>query len=198
MIKKFLLSIIIVFITVSMGFSAVSDKDYVKNLVKTKTDKALKLINDKNLTEKEKKDKIFQIIGPTFDFKIMSKLVLGKKYWPRLTEAQKKRFITLFEKRIRMVYLDRVSISGNLKVEYKEPIQKNKKIIYVPSIFTVKNKNYSVVFKLWKSPNGWKIYDISVEGISIIRTYKSQFYAILSKGTIDDLFKKLEATTNSR
>ncbi len=198
MFKKYIISILFVLLSSSLIFAANNDKSFVENLIKTKTNKALQLINNKKLTEKEKKDKIFQIIGPTFDFNIMAKLVLGKKYWPKLTKEQKEKFIKLFAKRIRMVYLDRVSISGNLNVTYKEPIQKNKKIIYVPSVFTVSGKNYSVVFKLWKSPKGWRIYDIEVEGISIIRTYRSQFYDILSKGSVDDLFKKLESSSSSK
>ncbi len=198
MIKKLFLSIILLVFLSSFLFSATDNKRYVTNLIKSKTDAAMKLINDKELTEKEKKDKIFKIISPLFDVKIMSKLVIGKKYWPKFTKDEKVKFMELFKKRIKMVYLDRVSLSGDLKVEYKEAIAKGKKIIYVPSIFTVKGKDYSVVFKLWNSKKSWKIYDIEVEGISIIRTYRSQFQDILSKGSIDDLFKKLEDITKTQ
>ena len=198
MVKKLFLSIIFLFLSVSLILATVDNKSYVTNLIKSKTDAAIKLINDKKLTEQVKKDKIFKIISPLFDVKIMSKLVIGKKYWPKFTKDEKIKFMELFKKRIKMVYLDRVSLSGDLKVKYKDAIAKGKKIIYVPSIFTVKGKDYSVVFKLWNSKNSWKIYDIEVEGISIIRTYRSQFQDILSKGSIDDLFKKLEDITKAQ
>jgi phospholipid transport system substrate-binding protein len=198
MIKKTFLLLLFSLIAINLCFANTdnksNDKAYVKSIIKEKTDKALQLINNDNLTEQEKKDKIFQIIGPSFDFNIMSKLVLGKKYWSKLSKEEKERFIKLFEKKIKIVYLDRVSISGKLNVKYKEPVQKNKKIIYIPATFTIKDKNYSVLFKVWKSKKGWKIYDIEVEGISIIRTYKSQFHDILSKGSMDSLFKKLESS----
>ena len=199
MLKKFLLIFFVLLFFASMGFSAEKDDaSTVENLIKTKTDKAVALIKEKGLSEKEKKKKIFEIVSPLFDVNIMSKLTLGKKYWPKLTPEQKKRFIELFKKRIKMVYLDRVTIAGNLSVTYKKAIVKGKRIIYIPSVFTSNGKGYSVVFKLWKSEKGWKIYDVEVEGISIIRTYRSQFNDILSKGTVDDLFKKLENLTANK
>jgi phospholipid transport system substrate-binding protein len=49
-----------------------------------------------------------------------------------------------------------------------------------------------MLYKLYSSNNSWKIYDIEIEGVSIIRSYRSQFNEILLKGTIDDLLKKME------
>ena len=54
-----------------------------------------------------------------------------------------------------------------------------------------------MIFKMFKSKNDWKIYDIEIEGVSIISTYRSQFDQILSKGTIDELMKKLEKPDNN-
>ena len=54
-----------------------------------------------------------------------------------------------------------------------------------------------MIFKMFKSKNDWKIYDIEIEGVSIISTYRSQFDQILSKGTIDELMKKLEKPENN-
>lgn len=188
--KVLILTMFIFFLTFNL-FGENKDKQYVENLIKSTTDKVLKILKDKKLPEKLKKDKIFEIVNPLFDFKIMSKLTLGKKYWMQMNADQRKKFISLFEKRIRMVYLDRVTLA-NVEVKFKPSIQKKKRIIFVPTIFSSNGKNYSVLFKLYKSKSGWKVYDVEVEGVSIIRTYRSQFQGILSKGTIEDLFKKLE------
>jgi len=53
-----------------------------------------------------------------------------------------------------------------------------------------------MLYKLYKSKHNWKIYDIEIEGVSIIITYRSQFSQVLRKGTIDDLLKKLEGLEN--
>ncbi len=190
-----LLCILLVFVFGIAGFSFADEKSYVENLIKSKTDQILAVIRNKNLSEKEKKQKIFDIAKPLFDFDTMSKLTLGRKYWSQLTPSEQKRFVDLFVKRLRMVYLDRVDIYGNEQIEYKPAIQKNKRIIYVPSVVLAKDQKFSVVYKFWKSPKGWKIYDVEIEGVSIVRTYRSQFISIIQKKGIKGLFKELEKLT---
>ena len=50
----------------------------------------------------------------------------------------------------------------------------------------------SMLYKLYKSPKGWQVYDLELEGVSLVTTYRSQFNEILQSGTIDDLFANLE------
>jgi phospholipid transport system substrate-binding protein len=53
-----------------------------------------------------------------------------------------------------------------------------------------------MIYKLYKSKQGWRIYDIEIQGVSLISTYRSQFDEILRKKTVDDLFAKLEKPEN--
>ncbi|RLB12636.1 MAG: hypothetical protein DRG39_01400 [Deltaproteobacteria bacterium] len=180
--------------SVAVAFSA-DEKNYVENLIRSKSNQILSIIKQKDISEKEKKKRIFEIGSPLFDFDTMAKLALGRKHWASLSQTQKKRFTDLFVKRLKMTYLDRATFYGNETVRFKPAIAKGKRKVYVPSIVSSKGENTSVIYKFWKSPKGWKIYDVEVEGVSIIRTYRSQFAQILRKGTIDDLFKKLEELT---
>ena len=191
---KFLVLILLLIFQINLLFSATenNDKVYLKNLILKTTNKVLKILNDKKLSEKEKKDKIYKIVNPLFDFNIMARLTLGN-YWKKMNEKQQKEFLKLFKKRIRMVYLDRVTLT-KVKVKVKPVIQKGKRIIFVPAIFTSEGKDYSTLFKFWKSPHGWKIYDVEIEGVSIVRTYRDQFTEILKKGTVKDLLKKLKSS----
>ncbi len=195
--KIFLFLIILTFSITSVIFAGNNSTNYVEKLIKTKTSQILAVIKSVKYTEKEKKDKIFKIAEPLFDFNIMSKLTLGKKYWPKLNGNQKKKFLELFKKRIRMVYLDRINIS-DVTVKYNSPKAKGDKFIYMPAVFNTKGKDYHVLFKFWKSPAGWLVYDLEVEGVSIVRTYRSQFYHILKNGTIDTLLKKLSDTESAQ
>lgn len=192
--RKVVFLLVLFFCPVLFAIS-VEEKRYVENLIKSKTDKVLSIIRKKDLSEREKKKKIFEIARPLFDFKTMARLTLGKKNWNKLTPEQRKRFTDLFIKRLRMTYLDRVTIHGDEKVEYKPAVVKSEKRIYVPSVVISKGDRISVLYKFWKSPRGWRIYDVEVEGVSIVRTYRSQFLDILRKGTIDDLFRELERFT---
>ena len=54
-----------------------------------------------------------------------------------------------------------------------------------------------MTYKLYKSKKDWKIYDLEIQGVSIIRSYRSQFSSILESGTVDDLLLKLENPADS-
>ena len=121
----------------------------------------------------------------------MAKLTLGRKYWPGLSEKNKEKFTELFVDRLKSTYVDKLSLYTNEKVDYETPVQNGIKI-QIPTKVISKDKNFTMLYKLYRSSSGWKIYDIEIEGVSLISTYRSQFNDILSKGTIDDLLSKLE------
>jgi phospholipid transport system substrate-binding protein len=60
-----------------------------------------------------------------------------------------------------------------------------------------KDSKISILYKLYKPKNDWKIYDIEIEGVSIIQTYRSQFSQVLQSGTIDDLLVELQEPVDS-
>ena len=121
----------------------------------------------------------------------MAKLTLGRKYWPGLSKEKKERFTDLFIKRLKGFYLDKLTLYTDETIAYKTPIQVKKKI-HIPTELISKGDKISMLYKLYKSKQNWKIYDIEIQDVSIISTYRSQFYQVLSKGTIDDLLLKME------
>jgi phospholipid transport system substrate-binding protein len=76
-------------------------------------------------------------------------------------------------------------------VVFKTAVREKRKI-KIPTELKSKNNTISMLYKFHDSGNSWLIYDIEVQGVSIISTYRSQFDHVLSKGTIDDLLIKLE------
>jgi phospholipid transport system substrate-binding protein len=127
----------------------------------------------------------------------MAKLTLGRKYWPGLAKEKKERFEELFIKRLKESYIEKLTryTYTDEKIVYDAPIQVKKKI-HIPTDLISKDNKISMLYKLYKSKYNWKIYDIEIEGVSIIKTYRSQFNQVLSSGTIDDLLIKLEEPKN--
>ena len=120
----------------------------------------------------------------------MAKLSLGRKYWPGLTKEERQRFTELFTKRLKESYLDDLTLYTDEKVVFKTPVQVKRKIKISTELVSKDNK-ISMLYKFHKSTDSWLIYDIEVQGVSIISTYRSQFDQVLSKGTIDELLLKL-------
>ena len=171
------------------------DKKEAEEILKGKLEAVILVLEKKELNEETKKKEIVEIVTPMFNFSLMSKLTLGKKHWPGFTKEQKGRFTDLFTKRLKDSYLDKMMLYTDEKIEYKESVQVGKKV-QIPTILTSKDNKISMLYKLYKSKQGWKIYDIEIQGVSLISTYRSQFNEILRNKTVDDLLAKLEKPEN--
>ena len=171
------------------------DKKEAEEVLKGKLEAVILVLEKKALNEETKKKEIVEIVTPMFNFSLMSKLTLGKKHWPGFTKEQKKRFTELFTKRLKDSYLDKMMLYTDEKIEYKESVQVGKKV-QIPTILTSKDNKISMLYKLYKSKQGWRIYDIEIQGVSLISTYRSQFDEILRNKTVDDLLAKLEKPEN--
>ena len=171
------------------------DKKDAEKLLKGKLESVIFILEKKDIDRQAKKKEIVEIVTPMFNFSLMSKLTLGKKHWPGLTKDQKEKFIELFTKRLKDSYLDKMMLYTDEKIKYKASVQIKKKV-HIPTILTSKDNKISMLYKLYKSKQGWRIYDIEVQGVSLISTYRSQFDEILRSKTVDDLLAKLEKPEN--
>lgn len=189
--KRLLYAVLILLLSAQAGLT--DDKNSAKEILASKLDAAIAVLQKKNMDKQEKDRQIIEIVTPIFDFSIMAKLSLGRKYWPGLSEEQKEKFTDLFIKRLEASYLEKLALYTDETVVYKTPVQDGRKV-EIPTEVISKDKKISMTYKLYKSTQSWKIYDMEIEGISIIVTYRSQFDQILDKGTFDDLLLKLETT----
>ena len=189
--KRLLYAVLILLLSAQAGLT--DDQNSAKNILAGKLDAAIVVLQKKNMGQQEKDRQIIEIFRPIFDFPLMAKLSLGRKYWPGLSNEQKEKFTDLFIKRLEASYLEKLALYTDETVVYKTPVQDGRKVV-IPTEVVSKDKKISMTYKLYKTTQSWKIYDMEIEGISIIVTYRSQFDQILDKGTFDDLLLKLETT----
>jgi phospholipid transport system substrate-binding protein len=187
---KRLLYSVVIFLVMTQTAGA-DDRDVAKELLETKVEAAIAVLQKNNLDQQEKNKQVIEIVTPLFDFPLMAKLSLGRKYWPGLVEEKRQRFTELFTQRLKASYLDKLTLYTDEQVVFKTPVQDKRKI-QIPTELISKTNTISMLYKLHESTNSWLIYDIEIQGVSIISTYRSQFEQVLSKGTIDDLLIKLE------
>ena len=195
--RSFWIAIIIILIvcqSVNAGSKESNDPNYPSDpseLIRTKWDAVISVLQKKDLDQKAREKKINQIVTPIFDFPLMAKLVLGRKHWPKLTVSQRQKFTGLFIKKLRTSYRKKISLYTNEEVLFKPAIKK-KSTVYIPMELKTKDKKIALMHKLRKVEKRWKVYDVEIQGISILLTYRSQFDDILSRGTVEDLLSRLE------
>ena len=172
------------------------DKAAVEDKLKNNLGKVFTVLQEKDLDQQAKNNRIVDIVTPMFDFELMAKLSLGRKYWPGLSREEKQKFTELFVKRLKSSYLKNLTLYTDEKVIYEPAVQvKNK--IHIPTHLISKDKKISMLYKFFKDTEDWKIYDLEIQGVSIIQSYRSQFSQILDNGTVDDLLLKLQTPADN-
>jgi phospholipid transport system substrate-binding protein len=158
--------------------------------------KATAILQDKNINDAEKSQKIFAMFDSFFDFKQMAEICLGKAQWKTLSSEQQEEFITKFVKRLKESYIDKLKLYTDEKISIQKSEKKSAARIQVPMTLTAKDgQTFEILYKFYdtKDARGWLIYDVDIIGVSIVQTYRSQFDGILKNGSFEDLIKKIDA-----
>ena len=171
--------------------AVVKDPNDPNELLWAKWDAVIKVLQSEDIDQKVKEKVIDKIVSPIFDFALMGKLALGRTHWPKLTHPQREKFIRLFAKRLKDSYREKISLYTDEKALLNPAIRK-KKAIFIPMQLMSKDEKIDMLYKLRKVDKRWKIYDVEIQGVSIILTYRSQFNDILCKGTVEDILSQLE------
>ena len=191
MIKSVLLSVALAF---NIYATPIDD---LKRCFTSTTDKVVDIVKNKDLNITIRNDKIIDIITPMFDFKLMAKLSLGR-YWKTMILKKQEEFIKLYVKRMKQSYSSKIDKYTDEKIIVNSVKQvKKTRIVLNSSLVSVDDK-LEVIYKFYKprkqfgNKNRWLVYDVIIAGVSIIKTDKAQFKAVLKESSIDELMIKLK------
>ena len=98
------------------------EKIAAEEFLKSNLDAVFAVLQKKDLAPQAKNNEVVEIVTPMFNFPLMAKLSLGRKYWSDLTQDKKDRFTELFVKRLRKSYLDRLTTYTDEKISYESPV----------------------------------------------------------------------------
>lgn len=161
-------------------------RPFVYKIVSILTDPALQG-EEMSLT---RRDKALKAASNRIDFKEMSKRVLGKK-WRQLDPNEKENFVSLFTKLVEHAYIGKIEGYSQQKIEFENQRIKGKRAQVNTKIVDTENV-VSVSYIMLLEDNRWMVYDIVVEGVSLVRNYMEQFRAILRKDGYPSLVKQVE------
>jgi phospholipid transport system substrate-binding protein len=165
-----------------------------KDTVETQINKMLAKMQTpefKGLDRDAKLAEIRNIINEVFDYKELSRRTLGRE-WRKFKPDQQKEFTTLFAELLENVYADRILAYTHEKIDFGKETELKKGLVEVESyIITTDNKRVPLFYRLTNKSGQWKVYDVVIEGVSMVKNYRGQFRQILSKETPADLLKTL-------
>lgn len=189
------LSVIILTIAIpimSPGISCAAPDPVV--FVKEAVDEIISILQDEKLAvparRAERKQRVVAIVEKKFDFRDMSMRALAK-HWRERTPEEQDRFVFLFKTLLENTYIAKIETYSGEKVVFKKTArQGNKAVVY--SELIRKKVETPVNYKLKSNDDHWLVYDVEVEGVSLVNNYRTQFASILNKENFAGLIAKLE------
>lgn len=164
-----------------------------EKILKSSINEVCEVLSDKELTMDQKRTKVIETVKSVFGFSLMAKLSLGKKHWSQINSTQRDDFTQLFTRLFIDSYASKLDLFQDEKFVFL-PLIAKKKRVQIPTQLVSKGKKYLILYKMTNSKDGWKVYDVVVEGISLVRTYRSQYNQVLAKGKFEDLLAKMKET----
>tara|TARA_B100000035_G_scaffold278146_1_gene256893 strand:+ start:12769 stop:13350 length:582 start_codon:yes stop_codon:yes gene_type:complete len=139
------------------------------------------------------RSKMDSTVMPKLDIKLMSKIILGKKIWTNLSDNQKEDFVEAFKFRMTSTYMKSITAFDGEKVIFL-PYQPGKRenLAYVKSKYLIPGGDIAVDYRLIRKSDGWKVYDIIFDGISLMKNYRADFREHVSQNGIDSLISSLK------
>ncbi len=165
-----------------------------KETVEKGVNKLLATLGDPAFKTQSKDAQIAQIgeqINAIFDFKELSRRTLGRE-WRKMKPEQKKEFVQLFKELLQGVYADRLLAYSDQKVLFEKEIMLKKGRAEVQSYLqTADGSKIPLFYRLTNKSGSWKVYDVIIEGVSMVKNYRTQFRQILAKDSPEKLLKIL-------
>ena len=191
MIKK--TSLLLAFLlTTNIAFSSDTPDGFLKDSVQEISLLVSKYKDRFETDEEFLRDKMNSSVMPKLDIKLMSKIILGKKIWTEMSESQKDDFVVAFQYRMTSTYMKSITAFDGEKVVFLpyEP-GKRENIAYVKSKYLIPGGDIAVDYRLIKKSEGWKVYDIIFDGISLMKNYRADFREHVSQNGIESLITSL-------
>lgn len=160
-------------------------------------DKVTALLADPSLKKSSKKEqcqRVIVVVRERFDFREMSKRVLGR-HWRTLSEGEQAQFEELFTQLLQYAYVGKIDEYSGQKVEFTQQRIKGERA-EVQTLLVDANRTIPVSYILQLHGDQWMAYDVVVEGVSLVRNYMEQFQQIISKDGYSQLVEQIKSKIN--
>ena len=164
-------------------------------------DLVLKIVTDPELKKEartaERRKRIRAVVNQIFDFSEISQRCLGR-HWQARTPAEKEQFIALFGDLLENAYITKIESYSGEKILYPGDTIEGDLALAKTRIVTKQETEIPVDDRMFLKDGRWAVYDVSIEGISLIGNYRTQFNAVIQRSGYSDLVARLTAKRDER
>lgn len=167
------------------------------DVVRQITDQVLKILEDPQFQapnrHAERQERLHKIAEQVFDWQEMARRALAV-HWRERTPQEQQEFVRLFRDLVEGTYINRLesSIQEKREIQYVGEQVDGSRATVKTNVVTRRNQQVPIEYRLQKADGRWLIYDVLVEGISLVNNYRSQFNRIITSSSYNDLVQKMK------
>ena len=162
--------------------------------VKANVNGVIEVLRDPNLQgesgTKVKEQRIAAAAEKLFDFVELSKRTLGLN-WNKFTQDQRKEFVDLFKTILKDAYVEKITAYTNEQINFTKEVPLSEDTVEVQSGVVAKGGETPIYYRVMKKETGWKVYDVVIEGVSLVSNYSTQFREILANNPPEKVLETL-------
>ena len=163
--------------------------------VEAAVDRVLKIVQDPALQKpanaEKRRTEIRETARSIFDFEEMGKRALAR-HWAARTPEQRKRFTELFTDLLEASYVDKIEGYGGEKIVYVPELADGDTVTVRSKVVTKRGTEIPIDYRMQKDGARYKVYDVTIEGVSLVSNYRTQFNKIITQFSYEELVKKME------
>src|SRR5262247_2141865 len=141
----------------------------------------------KGLSESARK-----LILARFDFSEMTKRSLGP-HWKLLDPAEQREFVDAFTHRLLVAYGKTVRATGDEKIQFMREVRDGEEASVATKVLSSNGDETPIDYRLHELNGDWKVYDVSIDNVSIVRNYRAQFERVIAKSSVQDLLRRMKS-----
>ena len=182
-------------VNLAVGSVCFADSEITVKL-KSTIDKVIAIVKDENLRNDKqgRRAALRKAIDERFDYRQMVMRSLAKN-WDLRSDQERQQFISLFKSLLENSYASKLEAYSDEKINYIGEVIKGKYALVKTEVVRP-NSTIAVDYKLTQENGDWQVYDFVIEGVSMIRNYRSQFTKIIRKDSYEVLVQKLTDKIN--
>ncbi|MBF0622469.1 MAG: ABC transporter substrate-binding protein [Magnetococcales bacterium] len=189
--RVFLIALLLAVAYHSTAFAVPSAMEQIEATVK----EALTVLQEPADKEVEgriaQREKLRQVIFNRFDFEQMSTGAIGRP-WRKFNDSQKNRFIDLFKEVLETAYLDKIVDYQGEVFRFDKEVEESAATRRVDSTVISKGQEFRLSYRMLADGDQWRVFDVIIEGVSLVSNYRSQFNRLLRNESIEALLIKLQ------
>jgi phospholipid transport system substrate-binding protein len=167
------------------------------DLVRQITDQVFKILEDPQFQapnrQAERQERLHKLADQAFDWQEVARRALAV-HWRERTPQEQQEFVGLFKDLVESTYINRLETSAQEKreIQYVGEQLDGSRAVVKTNVVTRRNQQVPIEYRLHKVDGRWLIYDVLIEGISLVNNYRAQFNRIITSSSYNDLIQKMK------